>query len=688
MKKTLALILTFIMVLALVPTVAFAETYVAWIDGTGYETLEAAVNAAKSGETITMGEGEYTLYEKNANVLNKDLTFVGQGADKTTYHIGAKDTSHSDGPCDYSLDGRGTDMKETVTFKDMTIDAGKYPKEQTERAHLHGLAGIDNIVLDNCTFNGIASYWGYATTEFNNVIFNAPGTEASGIKGVDYSLWTWTGTEYTFNNCTFNSAGKVINVYNEDGTKNVVVNFNNCTVNSKNSDSLSVMNINDFYVDSFTINFNGKNTINGIKADGIQVTDGSHASAAQGSENKMKTSEQATCSKLFEFNMKYGNGNNKRTTVKIDDKTVWTDGKMVGHAIDTTNDKYTDGYKDNAFTVTPKGPGLFEVKCDYCGYTEISTGGLYNDIGLTRTVNQNSNSVPEDAVNSNKYKVANSSNITVDYTATMNMENLKWLVAGKDVKEIQGALGYAKSPWELLKALALAQQIDGNTEVILSFTFDKNIDLEAFKDKYEAAVNAGKSTDVLMLTSDMFEIADGGVQFNTTNNTTNNTTDNTMTITCKWKENAITDNSTITLKGCGLPVTNDWNGSKQINIENSGCVGGTVYINTNSGIVIGGAVFMYKKPGSDAKAISVDPAAANVQEQNTYPPVDNTIKIPIVGGCKTDEFTLYYGGDSSSGGNGGGYYYPTTTPVPVIVIPPKTGDMTVWQSILNFLGIK
>ena len=38
--------------------------------------------------------------------------------------------------------------------------------------------------------------------------------------------------------------------------------------------------------------------------------------------------------------------------------------------------------------------------------------------------------------------------------------------------------------------------------------------------------------------------------------------------------------------------------------------------------------------------------------------------------------------------NGGGYYYPTTTPVPVIVIPPKTGDMTVWQSILHFLGIR
>ena len=43
------------------------------------------------------------------------------------------------------------------------------------------------------------------------------------------------------------------------------------------------------------------------------------------------------------------------------------------------------------------------------------------------------------------------------------------------------------------------------------------------------------------------------------------------------------------------------------------------------------------------------------------------------------------------GGNGGGghsHYYPTTTPVPVIVIPPKTGDMTIWQNILHFLGIR
>ena len=658
------------MVLAIVPTVAFAAGEVAWIGETKYETLEAAVNAAQSGDTITLGEGEYTLYEKNANVLNKDLTFVGQGADKTTYHIGAKDTSHSDGPCDYSLDGRGTDMKETVTFKDMTIDAGKYPEVQTKDAYLHGLAGIDNIVLDNCTFNGIASYWGYVTTKFNNVIFNAPGTEASEIEGVDYSLWTWTGTEYTFNNCTFNSAGKVINVYHGDGERATTINFNNCTVNSTNPESLSVMNINDALVKSFTINFNGKNTINDIKADGIHETGGSHASAASNTNPPLKkTSEQATCSKLFEFNMKYGNGNNKRTTVNIDGKTVWQNGKMLSHAIDTDNDKYTDGYKDKAFDIITTPAGGYVKKCRYCGYTEPFYGELSNEIGLKRTVRQGQEVKIETTNPKDTYKVNGSSGITVDYTATMDMTKLKW--------EKQGSLYDDEiTPWQML-----AMQpgwITEDTVVFLKFTFDKNIDLGTFQTNYNNATTSEAKEKLLKLESNMFKIADeGGVQFDIEKRE--------MTIKCNWNWNKETGHAPepkITLNGYGLPVTNDWNGSKQINIENSGCVSGTVHIK-------------YINPRPDAKKIAeiVHNVAANVQVQNTTPPeISPTIQIPIVGGCKTDEFTLYYGGGSSgdSGGSssGGGYYHPTTTPVPVIVIPPKTGDMTVGQSILHFLGIR
>mgnify|MGYP006893540048 FL=1 len=42
-----------------------------------------------------------------------------------------------------------------------------------------------------------------------------------------------------------------------------------------------------------------------------------------------------------------------------------------------------------------------------------------------------------------------------------------------------------------------------------------------------------------------------------------------------------------------------------------------------------------------------------------------------------------------SGGGGGHTHYDPTPSVPVVVIvPPKTGDMTIWQSILHFLGIR
>ena len=655
MEKTLAIMLALIMVLALVPTVAFAETYVARIGETDYATLGEAVKDAESGDTITLGEGDYSLYDVCGHTgalgsskdytAGKDLTFIGQG-EKTIWQIGADTPKPNNGEynSDYSFQN-----SESVTFKNMTLRTGNTGADADYLGFSH--TKITNV--ENCIMLGRTAYWGYTSATFKDTTFNCPNGS--------YALWTYSSPTMTFDNCTFNSSGKVINVYNEGDTPNVTVNFNNCTVNSTELESLSVMNINDSKVESFTINFNGKNTINGIKADGIQVTDGSHASAAKGTTNGQKTSEQATCSKLFEFNMKYGNGNNGNTTVNIDGKTVWKGGQRVSHAIDTTNDKYTDGYKDNAFEIIKDDTtGVYVKTCKYCGYTEPFYGELSNEIGLKRTVrqNKNSNPVPADDADPNKYKVANSSGITVDYTATMDMTKLKW--------EKQGSLYDDEiTPWQML-----AMQpgwITEDTVVFLKFTFDKNIDLETFQTNYNKATTTEAKEKLLMLTSNMFKMTD--VVFGH---------DNTMTITCKWKKDATTDNSTIILNGYGLPVTNDWNGSKQINIENSGCVGGMVHI---------------KNPGTEeVEMAEIGPNVAVNQVSSATPSLD-TIQIPIVGGCKTDEFTLYYGGGSSgdsSGGSssGGGYHYPTATPVPVIVIPPKTGDMTVWQSILHFLGIR
>ena len=53
------------MLFGMLPVTALAAdpVYVAWIGETGYETLGEAVKAAKSGDTIQLGEGNYTLYK-------------------------------------------------------------------------------------------------------------------------------------------------------------------------------------------------------------------------------------------------------------------------------------------------------------------------------------------------------------------------------------------------------------------------------------------------------------------------------------------------------------------------------------------------------------------------------------------------------------------------------------------------
>ena len=381
MKKTLALILTFIMVLALVPTVAFAEEpKTIYVDATmgddtnngskdnPYKTVEAAAKAAASGDTIMLGEGNYTLYgvSSEKTTKTKDLTFIGQGADKTGWNIGAEvpDPANfgTEYNGDYSFDGAGT-----ITFRNMTLQSGA--------ADYLGFIRADNTIVENCTVNGKTFYWGYTSASFKNTTFNCP----SG----DYAIWTYSSPTMTFDTCTFNSSGKVINVYTDYGAgkQDITVNFENCTVNSTAPESLSVMNINDGNMGGFKyiLNFSGSNTVNGIKADGIKSTAGSHASPAK--DTGTKTSEQATCSKLFEFNMKYGNGNTGKTIVNIDGITVWKDGKMVSHAIDTANDKYTDGYKDNAFDIDSIGEWTLQTgtntytrnisrTCRYCGYSE------------------------------------------------------------------------------------------------------------------------------------------------------------------------------------------------------------------------------------------------------------------------------------------------------------------------------
>ena len=338
-------------------------------DGVTYDSLDLALAAAKDDDTIYLGAGEYSLSTATTQgqkpYEGKNFTFVGAGAEKTKWIIKRTENNlPGDGPCDYSFDSSNS-----ITFEGMTLISGRYSdgvKTGVKTDNYQGFVRINNITLKDCIFNGRADYWGYQTTTFDNVIFNAPGTEASGIYGEDYSLWTWTGRSYTFNKCTFNASGKIINAFREasDGTEEnpIVLNFNNCTVISSKPNK-SVLNIKDNN-NYFTVNINGTNSITGLKPD-------TH-----------------TCSRMFQvqgwaddYNLCGGKGNGKRclATVNIDGMPVWKDGKMVSHAIDTDNDKYTDGYKDNAFTVEKNGNTVTKT-CQYCGWTESYTKQDWNII--------------------------------------------------------------------------------------------------------------------------------------------------------------------------------------------------------------------------------------------------------------------------------------------------------------------
>lgn len=332
-NRFLAALLAVAMMLQMLPMLAFAddapgtgETYKAWIGDQGYPSLEAAVSAAGDGATITLGEGVYSLGDTQQKVTTKSLTFVGKGPDKTTWQIQAPQAPYgSDGWCDYSFDG-----SDSITFQDMTVIGSVYPDGTIKAEDTQGYVRVQNITLKDCVFNGRADYWGYTTTTFDNVTFNAPGTAESGISSTNYSLWTYTGNTCTFKDCTFNSEGKTINVYRHvDPGYDVTVNFENCTVNSNFATfalfSKTALNINDRYMGShkFIININ--------------INDPKTITAAR---------DTTTCSQVFGFGGKTAS-NSGRTEVYWNNSVepVWKGGKIQTHS-------YTDGEHDKAFTTS------------------------------------------------------------------------------------------------------------------------------------------------------------------------------------------------------------------------------------------------------------------------------------------------------------------------------------------------
>lgn len=354
-NRFLAALLAVAMMLQMLPMLAFAEDAA----GTGevwnqtknkkYTSLVDAVEQASSGDTIELGEGSYTLYKKisdDKKPEGKDLTFVGKGPDKTTWQIGPEvpDPANfgTEYNGDYSFDGAGK-----ITFKNMTLRSGN--------VDYLGFIRPDQTVVDHCIINGKTFYWGYTSAEFIDTTFYAPP--------FSYAIWTYSSPTMIFDNCTFNTTGKAINVYadHEAGSHDIRVYFNNCTVNSSILNK-QALNINDSNMRPYKYI---------IHIDNPQTIDAALSNT--------------TCSQLFGFKEDKTTGftgNTGYTDVYLGGDLVWTDGKMKTHS-------YTVGEKEDAYEITGRSdwtPSVERVDecevtktCKYCGWTkkELEHASVY-----------------------------------------------------------------------------------------------------------------------------------------------------------------------------------------------------------------------------------------------------------------------------------------------------------------------
>lgn len=356
-NRFLAALLAVAMMLQMLPMLAFAADATGTGNahavmnkrtGTYYESLQDAVIAAESDDTIILGEGNYTLYkiDSTKTTKGKNLTFEGQGPDKTAWNIGAlvpdPNNFGTEYNSDYSFDGAGK-----ITFKNMTLRSGK--------ADYLGFTRPDQTVVDNCVINGKTFYWGYTSAVFKDTIFNAP----SG----DYAIWTYSSPTMIFDNCTFNTTGKAVNVYTgfSAGKHDITVYFNNCTVNSSILNK-QALNINDSNMRPYKYI---------IHIDNPQTIDAALSNT--------------TCSQLFGFKEDKSTGftgNTGYTDVYLGGDLVWTNGKMKTHS-------YTVGEKEDAYEITGRSdwtPSVERVDecevtktCKYCGWTkkELEHASVY-----------------------------------------------------------------------------------------------------------------------------------------------------------------------------------------------------------------------------------------------------------------------------------------------------------------------
>lgn len=256
-------------------------------------TTQAGLNdaiadvAEGSTATVNLGAGEFTTYD-NTSLKGKNVavSYVGAGADKTTFAVGTD--NHTDGEAngDYSLDG-----VTKASFKNMTI--------KVDNDNYRGYIRVKELEFENCVFENRISYWGVGKVTFKNCTFNQTAE--------DYNLWTYSGKDFLFDGCVFNSPGKCINAYKSEPVEYTIT-IKDCTFNSS-KENKSVVELKYNGGEKYSLKLEGTNNCTNFSV------------------------SEKTGSKLYNCNLidkdHPESGYEQDSIVYIDGKKVWENGAKV-----------------------------------------------------------------------------------------------------------------------------------------------------------------------------------------------------------------------------------------------------------------------------------------------------------------------------------------------------------------------
>ena len=211
-------------------------------DANGNPTKDVAVEMP-ANSTFTLDNG-IANDQQSAIVQNRrNVTFIGDGSQ--TVDVVTKAVNAAEGnEMNYQ---RGS----SFAFQNVTVQGGTTS---------YGGIVCNELTFEDCTIKGKLTLYGKAT--FINCTFENDMAD-------QYSIWTWGGTDVTFEGCTFNTNGKAILLYGgatASNPTNLVV--NNCTFNDRKNGAAgkAAIEIGNDYNATYTLTIKDA-TVNGF-ADG------------------------------------------------------------------------------------------------------------------------------------------------------------------------------------------------------------------------------------------------------------------------------------------------------------------------------------------------------------------------------------------------------------------------------------